>query len=214
VRRAIAPSLALAGGIGAIAGSFLAWAEISVGPVAQQAKGVDGWEGKLAVAGGVVLLAPALRAFAGAADAVRGLRGGLVGGLMAAGPALYDAATLNDQFFAAAADAGIPESVAREALESGRLDVGLMPGLWLVVIAGTLGIVAALLAMAFGSGPAPSPAGPDSGVGLRGWQATPGPGAMPASSAPPDAEGSAPAPSPWAGSPPAPPPRPDIPSGT
>jgi hypothetical protein len=200
VRRTLAPALALAGGIGAIAGSFLAWAEISVGPVAQQAKGVDGWEGKLAMVGGFVLLVPAIRALTGAPDAVRALRGGIVGGLMVAGPALYVAVTLNDQFYAAAADAGIAESVARDALESGRLDVGLLPGLWLVVLAGTLGIVAAVVAMASEDREASAPAGRAAAAGLRGWQAP----------APPAA---GPPPSPWAIPSPGPPPRPDDPTG-
>lgn len=211
MRRSLAPALALAGGIGAIAGSFLAWAEISVGPVAQQAKGVDGWEGKLAVVGGVILLAPAFRAFAGSSDAVRALRAGLVGGLMAAGPALYDVFTLNDQFFAAASEAGIPESVARDALESGRLDVTVLPGLWLVVVAGVLGIVAAVLAIASEPRAIPASADQTAGAGLRGWQAPPGSGASSASPAPGDAAD--PRPSPWATPPPSPPPRPDDPAG-
>jgi hypothetical protein len=209
VRRTLAPALALAGGIGAIAGAFLGWAEISIGPVARQAQGIDGWEGKLAVAGGLTLLIPAVRAFAGSPDAVRALRGGIVGGLMAAGPALYDALTLNDQFYAAAADAGIADSVAREALESGRLGVSTLPGLWLVVLAGVLGIVAAVIALTSGAGaPASDAIG---GAGLRGWEVSSGPGSP--VGAPPGVEAPGPPPSPWARPPSEPPPRPDAPTG-
>jgi len=214
VRRTLAPALALAGGVGAIAGSFLGWAELSVGPVAQQAKGVGGWEGKLAVVGGAILLVPAIRAFAGAPGAFRALRSGVLGGLLAAGPALYDAVSLNDQYFSAATEAGIPESVAREALESGRLNVSLLPGLWLVVIAGALGIVAGLLALTAGRAEAPSPVGGASGPvgsGLVGWQAPPGSKDDPPDRAP-SGEPSGPAPSPWASPPSGPPPRPDPPS--
>ncbi len=210
MRRTLAPALALAGGVGAIAGSFLGWAELSVGPVAQQAKGVDGWEGKLAVVGGAILLIPAIRAFAGAPDAFRGLRSGVLGGLLAAGPALYDAFTLNEQFLAAATEAGIPESVAREAVESGRLEVSLLPGLWLVVIAGVLGIVAGVLVLTSGRAEAAPPADGPAGLGLRGWQSPLGSedgpaGRMPAEDPP------GPVPSPWASPPSDAPPRPDAP---
>jgi hypothetical protein len=88
-----------------------------------------------------------------------------VGGLLAAGPALYDVFTLNDQFLSAASEAGIPDAVARDALESGRLVISVAPGLWVVVFAGVLGMVAALLAVLW----APIPS--SSGTGLRGWQA-------------------------------------------
>jgi hypothetical protein len=165
VRRTLPPALALAGGVAAIAGSFIAWAEMSVGPVVRTASGVDGWEGKLAIVGGLAMLVPAVRAFGGGPGALLGLRGALVGGLLAAGPALYDVFTLNDQFLSAASEAGIPDAVARDALESGRLVISVAPGLWVVVFAGVLGMVAALLAVLW----APIPS--SSGTGLRGWQA-------------------------------------------
>ncbi len=218
MRRTLAPALALAGGVGAIAGSFLAWAEMSVGPVVRQARGVDGWEGKLAIVGGLAMLIPAVRAFTGPPDAVVGLRGALVGGLLAAGPALYDVFTLNDQFLSAASEAGIPDAVARDALESGRLVITVAPGLWVVVLAGVLGMVAAALAMLFSPSARPSGAAP--GAGLRDWQA-PAAGDYPASTvAQPGEESGTTRPSPWVApspgtSPPAgPPPRPDAPAGS
>ena len=41
--------LALAGGVLAVVGSFLSWAEVSAGPFTEQATGIDGWEGKAAL---------------------------------------------------------------------------------------------------------------------------------------------------------------------
>jgi hypothetical protein len=215
VRRTLPPALALAAGVAAIAGSFLAWAEMSVGPVVRTASGVDGWEGKLAIVGGLAMLVPALRAFGDSPGALLGLRGALVGGLLAAGPALYDVFTLNDQFLSAASEAGIPDAVARDALESGRLVIGVAPGLWLVVVAGVLGMVAALLAVLW------APPAAASGTGLRDWQApSTVPGAPAGTMAGPTPGPGAPAPSPWAApvlppetTAPGPPPRPDAPPG-
>jgi hypothetical protein len=214
VRRTLPPALALAAGVAAIAGSFIAWAEMSVGPVVRTASGVDGWEGKLAIVGGLAMIVPAVRAFRGGPGALLGLRGALVGGLLAAGPALYDVITLNDQFVSAAAEAGIPDSVARDALESGRLVIAVAPGLWLVVFAGVLGMVAALLAVLW------APPAATSGPGLRGWQASDS-DTPPATSA--GAASDPGVPSPWASSAPSspppstpapgPPPRPDAPAG-
>ena len=198
-RRAIvAGSLALAGGAVAILGSFLAWAEISAGPFSERAIGIDGWEGKATIVGGVVMFRAGVRVFAGSDRAVARMRlGAAIGGLVAAGVGLYTALTVRDQLLDAVSTE-LPRAEAEHALDTGLLQLSIALGLYLVIAGGVQGILAA--AVAFGvrdRAPAASRAG------LRGWSAIdggvtsgppappqlPGPETLPPAPGPPPGEG-------------------------
>lgn len=181
--------LAVVGGILAVAGSFLTWAEASVGPASFSARGIEGWEGKVTTIGGAVLLAGGISVFMGRADARGRLRGSaIVGGLTAAGVGLYTAVTARDQIV----DAAVSEIVAQTpgtsaaqarssldlALEQGLLTLSLQIGIWLVIVGGVVGVLAGILAMRQRE-PAAQVAA--AGTGLVGWTSspTPTPAALP-----------------------------------
>src|SRR5918995_5863214 len=103
-RAVLAGVLALAGGVLAVVGSFLTWAEVSAGPFTEQAKGIDGWEGKAVIVAGAVMVAAGIRVLAGSHQAMARLRpSAAIGGLAAAGVGLYTAFTIRDQLIEAAA---------------------------------------------------------------------------------------------------------------
>ncbi len=168
--RAIAAgTLALAGGVAAVLGSFLAWAEISAGPFSERATGIDGWEGKATIVGGAVMLVAGIRVFAGSDRALARLRlGAAIGGLVAAGVGLYTALTVRDQLLDAAS-AELPRAEVERALDTGLLHLSIAVGLYLVIAGGLQGILAASVALGVRDRP---PAA--SGAGLRGWSATDG----------------------------------------
>jgi hypothetical protein len=148
----------------AVVGSCLAWAEISAGPFTEQAKGVDGWEGKAAIVSGVVMVAAGIRVLAGSHQAMARLRpSAAIGGLVAVGVGLYTVLTIRDQLVEAAATE-LPRAEVERALDSGLLGLTIGIGLYLVIAGGVQGIVAALLALGSRDEPAAS-----SGTGLRGW---------------------------------------------
>ena len=90
--------LALAGGVLAVVGSFLSWAEVSAGPFTEQATGIDGWEGKAALVSGGVMVAAGIRVLAGSHRAMARLwPSAAIGGLVALGVGLYTAVTIRDQ---------------------------------------------------------------------------------------------------------------------
>ncbi|HEX6230082.1 MAG TPA: hypothetical protein VF029_00035 [Actinomycetota bacterium] len=153
---------------------MLAWAELSFGPFAEQARGIDGWEGKAAIAGGVVMLTPGIRRLAGTTAAGLRLRAALVGGLIAAGVGVYTALTVNDQLLDAAEEAQVPAAVVREAIASGALRVSLEAGVFVVIVGGVLGVLAGALAFGPRGDVAPPPAARAGSGGLTGW-AAPGP---------------------------------------
>jgi hypothetical protein len=64
-----AAALAVVGGVVAMAGSLLSWAKASVGPSSFSAKGIDGWEGKVTIVAGVVMLVVGASALVGAEGA-------------------------------------------------------------------------------------------------------------------------------------------------
>lgn len=187
-RATLAASLTLAGGVAAGVGSFLTWAEISAGPVSEQASGISGWEGKATVIAGVVLIAAAVRVFTGSPDALGRLRpSAFVGGVVAAGVGLYTALTAKEQLLDSA-EAELSRSVVQEALDSGLLQLSLSLGLFVVIAGGVLGVLGGLASLGARE---PLPAG--AGSGLTGWATSPPP-------APPPPPGAGP----WAT-----PPRPD-----
>jgi hypothetical protein len=187
-RAVLAGALALAGGALAVVGSFLPWAEISAGPFTEQAKGIDGWEGKAAIIAGAVMVAGGIRVLAGSHQAMGRLRpGAAIGGLVAAGVGVYTAVTIRRQLIDAAATE-LPRAEVERALDNGLLQLTIAIGLYLVIAGGIQGIVAALVAL----GARDEPVAP-SGAGLRGWSRTgtdapavpPSPPAMPDVPAPP-----------------------------
>lgn len=188
-RATLAASLTLSGGVAAGVGSFLPWAEISAGPVSEQATGISGWEGKATLIAAIVLIVAAVRVFRDAPDAIARLRpSAIVGGLVAIGVGTYTALTAREQLLDAA-EAELSRSVVEEALESGLLQLSLMLGLYVVIAGGALGILGAVLSFGVRR-PETSP----TVSGLTGWAAPTPPPAPPPSARP----------SPWAT-----PPRPD-----
>ena len=162
-RTTLAATLALAGGVAAGVGSFLAWAEVSAGPFIEQAKGIDGWEGKVTLIAGIVMAGGAVRVFLQRPRAASGLAvRGVLGGVVALGVALYTAATARGQLLDAA-ETQLARGQAERALESGLLELSLAFGLFVVIAGGVQGVLGGLLAI----GAPQEPVG--SGRGLTGW---------------------------------------------
>jgi hypothetical protein len=182
-RAVLAGALALAGGVLAVVGSFLSWAEVSAGPFSEQARGVDGWEGKAAIVSGVVMVAAGIRVLAGSHQAMARLRpSAAIGGLVAVGVGLYTALTVRDQLVETMATK-LPRAEVERALDSGLLELTIGIGLYLVIAGGVQGVVATLVALGFREEPsAPS------GTGLRGWSSLGerAPGIQPTPPATPD----------------------------
>jgi hypothetical protein len=192
-RASVAGVLALVGGVAAVVGSLLPWAEISAGPFTEQARGIDGWEGKAAIVGGLVMIVAGARVVAGSHQAIAKMRpGAAIGGLVAFGVGLYTALTVREQLLDAA-HGQLPRAEVERALDSGLLELSIAIGLILVIVGGAQGILAALLSIGV-SEPATPRA---SGAGLRGWSnepsnrtpgRPPGPGGAPPTPPPPPGE--------------------------
>ena len=187
-RAVLAGALALAGGVLAVVGSLLVWAEVSAGPFTEQAKGIDGWEGKAAIVSGAVMVAAGIRVLAGSRQALARLRpSAAIGGLVALGVGLSTTITIRDQLVDTVARE-IPRADFERALDSGLLDLTIGIGLYLVSAGGVQGVVAALVALGSRDEPVAS-----SGSGLRGWSSLgdgadgtpPTPPSMPDTPAPP-----------------------------
>jgi hypothetical protein len=176
-----AAALAVVGGVVAVAGSLLSWAKASVGPSSFSAKGIDGWEGKVTIVAGVVMLVVGASALVGAEGARARLRvSAIAGGVAAAGVGIYTALTATDQIVDSAAseiasELGVPVEQARStvqaAVDHGLLQLSLQVGLYLVIAGGVLGIVAGILAIVTREPVPPMPAQPLSDSGLTGWAA-------------------------------------------
>jgi len=181
-------ALAVLAGVAAVVGSILSWTERSVTGFSATAKGINRWEGKATILGGVILLVGGIGALAapGARALLRATA--IVGGGIAAGFGIYAALTAKDQVIDDAASEigkqlGIPLNQARtalqEAIDQGALKISLEVGLYLVIAGGLVGIAVGLLALArrASSPPLATP----SGAGLTGWT-TPAPPVSPSSS--------------------------------
>ncbi|HEX9122174.1 MAG TPA: hypothetical protein VF984_02275 [Actinomycetota bacterium] len=175
-RSSAAAVLAIAGGALAVLGSILTWASASAGAFSVSAKGLDGWEGKVTLVGGGILLFTGVAAVVG--SGVVNLRvPAVVGGLLAAGVGIYTALTAQDQVIDGAAkeiakELGVPIAAARDAvqttIDAGVLSVSLEIGLYLVIAGGFIGLLAAVMAeMASRRPVAATEVGP--GAGLAGW---------------------------------------------
>lgn len=212
-----AGSIAVLGGLLAIIGSFLSWANATAGRFAVSAKGIDGWEGKATIVGGILLLIGGITVFTnGSFDPLKRL--GLLGGVVVAGVGIYTAVTAKDRVIDGAANEiarrlGVTVEQARvavnQAIDSGALKIALDIGMFIVIAGGVLGIVAGLLAMR--SKPA-APAMPAAagGVGLTGW-AVPAAPAAPSPTENPPTPWPTTAPTPEPSAPPAPPSAPPEP---
>jgi hypothetical protein len=166
-RTILAATLALAGGVAAGVGSFLAWAEITAGPFTEQVKGIDGWEGKATLIAGIVMAGGAVRVFLQRPRAITGLAvRGVLGGVVALGIALYTAATARDQLLDAV-ETQLSRAQAELALDSGVLELSLAFGLFVVLAGGIQGVLGGLLSMGAPKDTAIS------GRGLTGWSAPP-----------------------------------------
>lgn len=213
----VAPGVALVAGILAVIGSFLSWAKASVpqGGLSVAAKGIDGWEGKATIVGGVILLVGGISALTGQAGARQRLRvSALIGGAMAAGVGIYTAITAKDQVIDSAASEIAKElsvtleqakAAVHQAIDQGALKIGLELGIFVVIGAGVIGIVAAVAATMSGGEVSPSamgmPAATATGAGLTSWAAAPPPPQPEMPAAPPPE-------SPWAAPSPTAPPVP------
>ena len=154
----------------ALIGSFLGWAEITAGPFSEQARGIDGWEGKATIIGGAVMLVAGIRVVAGSHQAIARLRPrAAIGGSVVAGVGIYTVLTVRDQLVDAAATQ-LPRAEVERALDTGLLELSIGVGLYLVIAGGAQGILAAVVAMGARD---EAPAAP-SGAGLRGWSSAPG----------------------------------------
>jgi len=207
----LAPILAIVAGVLAIAGSVLNWATASSGPFKVSARGIDGWEGKLTLLCGILLLVAGVSTLTGATGGKNRLRlSALIGGAGAAGIAIYTALTAKDQVIDGAAtelakQLGVTTDVARtaiqQAIDRGQMGVSIDIGLYVVIAAGVIGIVAEILAITSSSSRA---AAPSAAAGLTGWSApapppSPAPPPLPAPPPPPVPEASpAETSSPWA----------------
>jgi len=169
-RTTLAATLALAGGVAAAIGSFLVWAEISAGPFSERATGIQGWEGKATLIAGIVMAAAGIRVFRGSPDAVSGLRvRAAIGGIAAAGVAIYTAVTAREQLIDVGA-ATVPRAELEQALETGLLEFALGFGLYVVIAGGIQGVAAALVTVGVRDDAASA-----SRQGLTGWAADPPP---------------------------------------
>src|SRR5262245_30813228 len=147
--------VAIVGGALLAIASFLAWAEVSGAGASVTANGVDGSDGYLTLGAGVVAL------LVGVAIVMRGAKripavllilAGIVGG----GLGLYDAVTAKDSVLDAAAEELAPalgastervRAALDQAVGSGRIEVSVSFGLYLVVAGGLVALVGGVLAL-------------------------------------------------------------------
>lgn len=153
-RTSLAGILAIVGGALVAVGSFLAWAEVSGGGTSVSAKGVDGSDGYITLAAGIValLVGIAMTRQAKRTFAVLVILAGLVGG----GVALYDALTAKDSVLDAAAEELAPSFGASaeqvraaldEAIDAGQLSVTISIGLYVVIAGGVIALVGGILGL-------------------------------------------------------------------
>ena len=157
----------LAGGVLAVVGSFLPWAEISAGPFTEQAKGIDGWEGKAAIIAGAVMVAGGSGSSPGRTRRWLGFDPAPPSAVWSQpASAIYTARHDPDQLVDAAATE-LPRVEVERALDNGLLQLTIAIGLYLVIAGGIQGIVAALVALR-----RPGRDGRAVRAGLRGWSST------------------------------------------
>ena len=188
--------VAIVGGVLLALGSFLPWAEVSGSGASVTAKGLDGSDGYITLAAGLVAVVAGLVMLRGMRKvvAVVAILAGLIGG----GLALYDAITAKDSVLDAAAEELAPtfgvsadqvRAALDQAIDARQLDVSIGIGLYVVMAGGLAAIVGGVLGLRDSAG---EPAEPMPAV----TEAPPP--SPPATSAPPTVAdvGEAPAPPP------------------
>ena len=153
-RAPLGGTLAIVGGALLAIGSLLAWAEVSGGGTSVTAKGVDGSDGFITLAAGLVALVVGIVMMRGTrrALAVLAILTGVVGG----GIGLYDALTAKDSVLDAAAEELAPSFGASteqvraaldQAIDAGQLSVSVSIGLYVVIAGGIVTIVGGIAGM-------------------------------------------------------------------
>jgi hypothetical protein len=184
--------LAIVGGALLAVGSFLAWAEVSGGGTSVTAKGVDGSDGYVTLATGLIAIVVgiAMTRRAKRVLAVLALAAGLIGG----GFGLYDALTAKDNVLDAAAEELAPSlgasadqvrTLLDQAIDAGQLGISVSIGLYVVIAGGALAALGGILSMRGTTEPEPA-----AGTFAEGSSPMPAPTAGP----PPTAEPPAPPP--------------------
>jgi hypothetical protein len=176
--------VAIVGGALLAVGSFLPWAEVSGSGASVTAKGLDGSDGYITLAAGLVAIVVGLVMLRATrrAVAVLAILAGLVGG----GLAVYDAVTAKDSVLDAAAEDLAPSfgvsadqvrAALDQAIDAGQLGVSVSIGLYVVMAGGLVAIVGGVL----GLRRTPSePAGEPAPLAQAATDAPPMPSATPA----------------------------------
>jgi hypothetical protein len=128
--------LMIVGGALAAVGSFLTWAEVTVGDQSASATGMDGSDGYLTLIGGVILVVAGVVAMRTTNRRFAIL--GIVAGLLVAGVGIYDAVTAEDS---------VRDSLAIFS-GVGEIEVSIAIGLFLVIGAGIIGMIGGVIAAA------------------------------------------------------------------
>jgi hypothetical protein len=146
--------VSIVGGALLAVGSFLPWAEVSGSGGGVTAKGLDGSDGFITLAAGLVAVVTGLVMLRATrrAVAIVAVLAGLVGG----GLALYDALTAEDSVLDAAAEELAPtlgvsadqvRAALDQAVDSGRLGVSVGIGPYMAIIGGLVVTLGGVLAM-------------------------------------------------------------------
>jgi len=209
-KRTTGSIVAIVGGVGLAISAFLSWGTVSlnvarfaaalgVDPnlfpsgsipgVSQSVSGTDGWEGKVAVAAGIVAIVVGVVAMREARKGLGVLL--LVTGIIGGGVALYDVLTVNSQKDAAIEDAapGLSGLGLQTSQLSDAIDVSLDAGIWICIVAGIVVIAGGLMIRSGegdGAGASTSP-GTGSGFAMGPPSTTPVSPSMSPPAAPPAA---------------------------
>jgi hypothetical protein len=184
-RAPVGAILAIVGGALLAIGSFLAWAEVSGGGTSGTAKGVDGSDGYITLAAGVVALLVGIAMTRRAERMLAALV--MVAGIVGGGIGLYNAFTTKDAVLDTVAekiarDLGTSAEQARTALdeliEAGQFSVSISIGIYVVIAGGAVALVAGILGL---RGSAAEPAAttgtfasaPQPAVVTEGWTVPP-----------------------------------------
>ena len=193
-RAPLAGILAIVGGALLAIGSFLAWAEVSGGGTSVTAKGVDGSDGYITLAAGLIAIVLGIVMSRGTKKvlAILVILAGIVGG----GIGLYDALTAKDSVLDAAAEELAPSfgasaeqvrAVLDQAIDAGQLSVSISIGLYVVIAGGVVALVGGILGLRGSAGEravAAQTGAPAPPATAMGGQSVP-PGPTPPPAAPP-----------------------------
>jgi hypothetical protein len=200
--------VAIVGGALLAVGSFLPWAEVSGSGASVTAKGLDGSDGYITLAAGLVAVVTGIVMVRGTRRVVAlvAVLAGLVGG----GLALYDALTAKDSVLDAAAEQLAPafgvsadqvRTVLDQAVDSGQLGVSISIGLYVAMAGGLVAIAGGVVGLresaeldaatpAATAPSAPPPIAPDANNAPTNLAPPPDANDAPAPPSPPDTGGS------------------------